>query len=157
GVGGGRRFLSPGAPGALGVGAVRRRHADALADDEPEVHLDVRLGDVLVDLAVRETGQAAFVCHRHDLDLGRRLRSGEAKNALGEGEDVGRRPAVQPVATHAHHLPTPIWTFRNRAPEQAWPTLAPWPGSPLPQFLFPNIPFVISSPTPLRRRRTLSR
>ena len=35
--------------------------------------------------------------------------------------------------------PTPIWTLRNRAPEQAWPTLAPWPGSPLPQFGVPSI------------------
>src|SRR5262249_2872572 len=128
------------------------------AVDEPEVHRAAGLVDVLVDLAVREPGQRGVVRGHEDLGLRRARSQRPAQDILGQPERLGRRIAgAHPRAgagAHGrrggatgrvrcrdlpHHLPTPTWTSRNRAPETAWPTWAPWPGSPLPQFGVPSI------------------
>ena len=66
------------------------------------------------------------------LDFGGARVEGQLDRALRVREGA---PGLRP----AHHFPTPTWTSRNRAPEQAWPTWPPWPGSPLPQFGVPSI------------------
>src|SRR5262249_36227751 len=96
----------------------------------------VRLGHVLVDLAVREPGQTGRLDRDERLGLRRAGGGRERDGPLRNRERVDRRGLV---GSRAHHLPTPTWTSRNRAPEQAWPTCAPWPGSPLPQFGVPSI------------------
>ena len=90
---------------ALVVGPPGRRHADALPDDEPQVHDSVGLGDVLVDLAVGEAGQRGVLGHDQRLGLGRALALrvgergfGQAQRVLGAVVDhrapaaAGRRP-----------------------------------------------------------------
>ena len=93
-----------------------------------------------------EAGQAGVVGGHEGFGLGCARSLGVGQCSLRHREDFGRvkTVAVAPlvatrIAPVAHHLPTPIWTSRKRAPEQAWPTLAPWPGSPLPQFGVPSI------------------
>ena len=98
-----------------------------------------RLGHVLVDLAVREAGQRGVLGHDQRLALGRALALGVGEHALGERQGVAGPVVVHRRARRPHHLPTPTWTSRNRAPGTAWPTCPVWPGSPLPQFGVPSI------------------
>ncbi len=118
---------------ALVVDAVARRDPDPPADDEAEVDLGVGLGDVLVDLAVGEPREPCVIDVNERFRFCRAGPLRVAEGPFGQGEDA------RWIAAVAHHLPTPIWTSLKRAPEVAWPTLAPWPGSPLPQFGVPSI------------------
>ncbi len=120
-------------PEALIVDAVARGDSHAPPDDEAKVDLGVRLGDVLVDLAVGEAREPGVIGGDERFRFRRAGLLGIGKGSFGEREDARRIAAV------VHHLPTPIWTSRKRAPEVACPTLAPWPGSPLPQFGVPSI------------------
>src|SRR5678815_4549597 len=54
----------------VGVGATGRGDADALADHDAQVDRRVRLGDVLVDLAVGEPGQRRILAGDEGLRLG---------------------------------------------------------------------------------------
>jgi len=96
---------------AVVVEAVARRHPDASPDGHPQVHALVRLGDVLVDLAVGEPRQARLIGRYDGFDL---VGSGGLRQRHGPDTRSER------VDARAHHLPTPTWTSRNRAPEQAW-------------------------------------
>ena len=109
--------------------------------DEAEAQLGVRLLDVLVDLAVGEAGERGVLGGDQRLGLGRPLGRRQPDGFLGQGQPGPRvaSSAVRPVARAVYHLPTPIWTSRNRAPLTAWPTWPTWPGSPLPQFGVPSI------------------
>ena len=85
-------------PQALVVEAVARRDSDPPADRDPEVEALVRLGDVLVDLAIGEARQASLIGRDDRLDFVRAagLRQGDRSDPGGE--------RVEP---RAHHLPTP--------------------------------------------------
>src|SRR5262245_8061484 len=93
-----------------------------------------------MDLAVREARERAVLAHDQGLSLARAGIEGQRDCSIGEGER-GR------VLLAAHHLPTPTWTLRKRAPGTAWPTWPTCPGSPLPQFGVPSITKLRSSPT----------
>ena len=83
-------------PQGLVVGAPGRRDAHARAPHEAEVHPDVRLGDVLVDLGVREPGQGLVAARHEDLGLGGALGLGEVEDALREGERLaGCHPSAR--------------------------------------------------------------
>jgi hypothetical protein len=104
---GGRRRQPP--QGLL-VHAVRRGDPDPLAVDEAEVDEGVRLGDVLVDLAVGKAGEPAVVTHDDDLRLRRPLGLGEAERGLRHRDRF-------PLGRRDHRDPTPTCTSRKRAPE----------------------------------------
>jgi hypothetical protein len=78
--------------------ASSRLHADALADDDPQVDRDVGLRDVLVDLAVGEAGQRGVL--GHDQRLG--LRDAVVLD-LGQG-GLGKRERVVVNATDPCNL-----------------------------------------------------
>jgi hypothetical protein len=88
---------------------------DPAAGDEAKADVDVGLGDVLVDLAVGEASQGGVVGHDQDLGLGRTHAERATQHVFGERKSRCVRRA-------AHHLPTPTWTLRNRAPLTPWPT-----------------------------------
>ena len=120
------------------IGPAGRGDPDPLADDDAQVDRDVRLGHVLVDLAVGEPGQRRVLGRDQRLGLGDAVAHRERQRGLGQGERVAASIVVHRLAP-AYHLPTPTWTSRNRAPGTAWPTWPVWPGSPLPQFGVPSI------------------
>ena len=97
----------------------------------------LRLGDVLVDLAVGEPGQRGLLAGDQDLGLGDAVAGRQRERGLGQGEGVAGSIVVHRAP--AYHLPTPTWTSRKRAPGTAWPTWPVWPGSPLPQFGVPSM------------------
>ena len=119
-------------PQALVVRPTGGRDADPLADHHTQVDRDLALGDVLVDLAVGESGQRAVLAHDHGFDFGGSCGEREPERAVGELQR-------DRILLAAHHLPTPTCTSRKRAPGTAWPTWPTWPGSPLPQFGVPSI------------------
>ena len=129
---GDRRCLLGQALQRLVVEPVGGCHADALALDEAQVQDRVRLGHVLVDLAVGEAGERLVRAHDHGFGLGRTGRQRQLDGALGQRQAVDR-------LRFDHHLPTPTWTSRKRAPLTACPTCATCPGSPLPQLGVPSI------------------
>ena len=118
-------------PEGLVVGAVGGGAPHAPAVHEAQVDHRVGLGHVLVDLAVGEARQPRLGLDDEDLCLRRAKRIGVTQHPLGQLQAAG-------VPRFAHHLPTPTWTSRNRAPLAPWPTCPFWPGSPLPQFGVPN-------------------
>ena len=162
-------------PQALGVDAPGRDHGDPAPDDVPQAHREAPLGDVLVDLAVGEPGQRRVAGHDEDLGLGGAdpqrptedvlgeregrlgiLGAGPARGIDGPSAAPARRTASAPglrLVRAAHHLPTPTWTLRNRAPGTACPTRAVCDGSPLPQFGVPSITKLRSSPTASHERQ----
>ena len=119
-------------PQALVVGPTGGRDADPLADHHTQVDRDLALGDVLVDLAVGESGERAVLAHDHCFGFGGSRGEREPERAIGELQR-------DRILLAAHHLPTPTCTSRKRAPGTAWPTWPTWPGSPLPQFGVPSI------------------
>ena len=92
---------------ALGVGPPRRRDPDALADHEPEVDRDVRLGDVLVDLAVGEPGQRGVLGRDEGFGLGHALAQRVGQCRLGQAQCVLGAVVV-------HRLPPAPTTCRPR-------------------------------------------
>ena len=63
--------------------------ADPLADDEPQVAVGVGLGHVLVDLAVREPGEARVGGRDERLGLGGAGGRGQGDGPLGDREPLG--------------------------------------------------------------------
>ena len=118
GVAGDRRGPLGEAPESLVVEPVRRRDADPLADDEPEVHAGRSTRRRSGGSRCSRTGSGcASSAIDEDLGLGRRLPPRRSRGRARRGR--GCRPASGRSArrrSRAHHLPTPTWTFRNRAP-----------------------------------------
>ena len=127
-----RNSLGSQGPQARVVGSPGGRHADPLADHHPQVDRHLALRDVLVDLTVGEAGERAVFAHDHCFGFGGSGGEREPERAVGELQR-------DRVLFSAHHLPTPTWTSRKRAPGTACPTWPTWPGSPLPQFGVPSI------------------
>ena len=73
-------------PESVRVEPPGRCHPDPAADHEAQVELGVRLGHVLVDLAVGEAGQGGVLGGHQCLGLGGSLGGGQAERLLGHGQ-----------------------------------------------------------------------
>ena len=86
-----------------------------------EIHQNVAETQGSINLRVA-IGRRVGVASSNRLDdegLRRARGCSEADDPLGDREGVERHPLGRVVARPAHHLPTPTWTSRNRAPGTA--------------------------------------